>query len=80
MLNAELEARAQRTRATLTTFTNFPMAKTFDEYDFKFVTGAPRKPLKKLTGLEFIERKENVMLLSPSAVGKSHLPNHQPRR
>ena len=49
------------------------MHKTFEEYDFAFATGAPRKQLKELTALAFIERKENVVLLGPSAVGKSHL-------
>ncbi|WBA12696.1 IS21-like element helper ATPase IstB [Salinivibrio kushneri] len=73
LLNAELEARAERIRATLTKFASFPMEKTFDDYDFKFTTGAPRKQLKELTGLAFIERKENVVLLGLSGVGKSHL-------
>ncbi|CDT29989.1 transposase (fragment) [Vibrio crassostreae] len=56
LLNAELEARAERTRAALTKFASFPMEKTFDDYDFKFATGSPRKQLKELTGLAFIER------------------------
>ncbi|MEZ8129193.1 IS21-like element helper ATPase IstB [Enterovibrio norvegicus] len=73
LLNAELEARAERTRVTLTKFAGFPMDKTFDDYDFKFATGAPRKQLKELTSLAFVERKENVVLLGPSGVGKSHL-------
>lgn len=73
LLKAELEAKAERTRATLTKFAGFPMCKTFDEYDFGFATGAPRKQLQELTGLAFIDRKENVVLLGPSGVGKSHL-------
>ena len=73
LLNAEIEARAERTRATLTKFAGFPMNKTIDDYDFKFATGAPRKQIKELTGLAFIARKENVVLLGPSGVGKSHL-------
>ncbi len=73
LLNVELEARAERTRATLTKFAGFPIDKTFEEYDFKFATGAPRKQLKDLTGLAFIERKENLVLLGQSGVGKSHL-------
>lgn len=57
LINAELEPRAERTRTTQTKFASFPMEKTFDDYDFKFATGAPRKQLKELTGLAFIERK-----------------------
>ena len=45
----------------------------FEEYDFTFATGAPKNQLRELTELAFIERKENVVLFSPSGVGKSHL-------
>lgn len=73
LLNVELDARAQRTRETLLKFAGLPAIKRFDEYDFKFATGAPKKQLQELTGLSFIERAENLVLLGPSGVGKSHL-------
>jgi DNA replication protein DnaC len=59
VLQVELEARQQRMRETLLKFAGLPSIKRFDEYDFKFATGAPRKQLQELTSLAFIERTEN---------------------
>ena len=73
LLQVEKAARTQRTRAILLKMAGLPALKHFDDYDFRFATGAPQQQLNELRSLAFIERAENLVLLGPSGVGKSHL-------
>ena len=57
----------------LTRFAGFPAIKLIDDYDFRFAAGAPKKTVQTLQSMAFIERKENVIFLGPSGVGKTHL-------
>jgi DNA replication protein DnaC len=72
LLVAEANARAERTRQTLLKMATLPAVKTLEQYDFLFASGAPRAQLQELAALSFIERAENIVLLGPSGVGKSH--------
>jgi DNA replication protein DnaC len=82
-LRGEREVRRARAREMFARTAGFPAIKTLDGYDFGFATGAPRQQFTELAGLAFIERAENVVLLGPSGVGKTHgftaVPDPRPR-
>lgn len=47
--------------------------KTLEQFDFTFQPSLDRKLVRELAGLSFVERAENVILLGPPGVGKTHL-------
>jgi DNA replication protein DnaC len=50
-----------------------PWRKTLEQFDFNFQPSIDRKVMRELAGLAFVERAENVILLGPPGVGKTHL-------
>jgi len=72
-LQAEQQSRQRRTQTVLLKMAGFPAQKQLHDYDFKFAVGAPKKQIEALASLSFIQRKENIVLLGPSGVGKTHL-------
>jgi DNA replication protein DnaC len=73
LLVAEADARDRRSREVLLKLATLPSVKTLEQYDFGYASGAPRAQLMELASLAFVERAENVVLLGPSGVGKTHL-------
>jgi DNA replication protein DnaC len=73
VLNNELTARQSRSRSILSKMAGFPVIKTLEQYDFTFPHGVTKRAVEELSGLAFVERAQNVVLLGPSGVGKTHL-------
>ena len=73
LLKAEASLRYQRSRSVLARTAGFPAIKTLDDFDYNHVHGVTRKQVQELSSLAFVERTENLVLLGPSGVGKTHL-------
>lgn len=73
ILATEHATRQGRTRSTMTRLAGFPAIKTLEDFDYDFAPGVPKATIAELSGLAFIERNENVVLVGPSGVGKTHL-------
>jgi DNA replication protein DnaC len=73
LLGDELSTRAERGVVTRTNLAHFPTLKSLDTFDVDAQPSLDRKALTELKNLAFIERAENVVLLGPPGVGKTHL-------
>lgn len=73
ILTCEQQHRDQRKQAMFTRMAGFPSVKTLEAFDFKFASGVPKAMVNQLSTLAFIERQENVIMLGPSGVGKTHI-------
>jgi DNA replication protein DnaC len=73
LLKAEVAGRQARKQSMLTRLAGFPAIKTLEDFDYGFATGLKRGQVEELAGLTFVERAENVVLIGPSGVGKTHL-------
>jgi DNA replication protein DnaC len=73
LLEAEVSARSERDIAMKTKLAHFPFLKTLDQFDFAFQPAISERQVQELATLRFIANGENILLLGPPGVGKTHL-------
>lgn len=73
LLSAQITLRNNRRLQAAMRSSRLPTVKTLESFDFSFQPSIKREQIESLHELGFVERKENVVLLGPPGVGKTHL-------
>jgi len=73
LLQDELNVREQRMIARRTKAADFRDQRTLDGFDFSFNTSIDRKQIYDLATGQFVDRAEDILVIGPPGVGKSHL-------
>ena len=73
LLDAQIALRNNRRLRTAMRSSRLPAVKTLAEFDFAFQPSIKREQVESLHELGFVERAENVILLGPPGVGKTHI-------
>lgn len=73
MLSAELEGRRRAKLGKLVGTAGFPHLKTFEGYIFDHVTFPNGSTREMVMDLEWLERRENLLLMGAVGTGKTHM-------
>lgn len=73
LLEEEVRAADLRAQEMMLRLASFPFRRTLEDFDFTFQPSVSQKQLKELAACAYVERAENVILLGPPGVGKTHL-------
>ena len=72
-LELELDRREQNKQERLVKRARFPVFKTFTDYEYGNVQMPPALSREELENVDFIEKKQNVVMYGPVGVGKTHM-------
>jgi DNA replication protein DnaC len=73
LVDGEIESRENKNFEKRIKAARFPLEKTLEEFDFDFQPSLDVKQIKSLANCQFIEKKENILLVGQCGTGKSHL-------
>lgn len=73
VLRCERDSREERRVRTALKLSGLPRGRTLEDFDFTFQRGVDRRRIEMLATCEYARMRENVLLLGPPGVGKTHL-------
>jgi len=73
LLAEEVATKDEKRTRMMTQIAHFPLKRTLEDFDFALQPSIDRKLLRELETGRFIANGENVLLLGPPGVGKTHL-------
>ena len=69
----EIKYRDERASKIQVSVAGFPFEKEIKDFDFSYQPGISKQQMLELESLKFMEKKENVLFVGSSGVGKTHL-------
>jgi DNA replication protein DnaC len=73
VLGEEVASKREKNVAMRTNLARFPFVKTLDAFEFAYQPSLDKKQVQTLATCRFIEHGENLLILGPPGVGKTHL-------
>src|SRR5262245_45625438 len=73
VLTEEVASKTAKHVSMRTQLARFPFVKGLEAFDFTYQPSIDRKQIQTLTSCHFIEHGENLVILGPPGVGKTHL-------
>ena len=73
LLDLEVQQRDLSTQQGRIKAAKFPLVKTLDQFNFSVVPDLNQSRILTLSQNDYIDRHENVLMIGPTGVGKTHL-------
>ena len=73
VLAEEVQAKTAKTVTMRTNLARFPFIKGLDAFDFAYQPSLDKNQIERLGNCHFIKHGENIFILGPQWVGKTHL-------